>query len=56
MLRSEPALATLAAVADDRIVVLEPWLYTTLSHHLVDAAEEVFAQTERWAPMNPRHR
>lgn len=50
VLRSEPALAGLAAVAEDRIVVLEPWLYTTLSHHLLDAADEVLRQSAGWAP------
>ena len=54
VLRCEPALAGLSAVVDDRIVVLEPWLYTTLSHHMVDAAEEVAAQTQRWAPTTPQ--
>lgn len=49
VLRSEPALAGLAAVAEDRIVVLESWLYTTLSHHLLDAAEEVLEQSAGWA-------
>jgi iron complex transport system substrate-binding protein len=41
LLRNEPALASLRAVAADRILVLEPWLYTSVSQHVVDAAEQL---------------
>jgi ABC-type Fe3+-hydroxamate transport system substrate-binding protein len=50
VLRSEPALAGLGAVVDDQIVVLDAWLYTTLSHHILDAAEEVLQQSSGWSP------
>ncbi len=49
VLRGEPALAGLRAVAEDRLVVLDSWLYTTLSHHLLDAVEEVQRQCAPWA-------
>ena len=41
LLTTEPALAGLTAVREGRILVLESWLYTTLSQHLVDAAERL---------------
>jgi len=41
LLRQEPALASLRAVAEDRVVVLDSWLFTTLSFHLLDAAEQL---------------
>jgi len=50
VLRSERALAGLGAVVDDQIVVLDAWLYTTLSHHILDAAEEVLQQSSGWSP------
>ena len=50
LLRNEPALAGLRAVAEDRLVVLDSWLYTTLSQHLLDAAEEVLDQLEAFEP------
>jgi iron complex transport system substrate-binding protein len=56
VLRSEPALAGLRAVVEDRIVVLDSWLYTTLSHHLLDAAEEVLVQSADWAPRSRTRR
>lgn len=41
VLLSEPALATLRAVRDHRIVEIDGWLYTTTSHHLVDGAAQL---------------
>ena len=41
VLRGEPALAGLRAVREDRLVVLPSRLYTTNSHFLIDAAEEL---------------
>lgn len=41
VLRGEPALAGLRAVREDRIVVLPSRLYTTNSHFLIEAAEEL---------------
>ncbi len=56
LLRTEPALASLRAVVEDRIIVLDSWLYTTLSHHLLDAAERVLEQSAEWgrAERGPR--
>jgi len=39
LLRGEPALASLKAVRDDRIVPMPAWLYDTISQHIVTAAE-----------------
>jgi len=39
LLRSEPALASLQAVRNERIVPMPAWLYDTISQHIVTAAE-----------------
>jgi iron complex transport system substrate-binding protein len=44
LLRSEPSLASLSAVAHERIVVLPSRVYTTISQHLVDGAEMLQAE------------
>lgn len=41
LLRDASALSALRAVREGRILVLDSWLYTTTSHHLVDAAVEI---------------
>jgi iron complex transport system substrate-binding protein len=46
LLRTEPALAGLRAVAADRIVVLEPRLYSGLGPQLVEAAEQLAASAD----------
>jgi len=47
-LRESEALSALQAVANDRIVVLPSWLYTTTSQYVVDAAEELAKRTAPW--------
>jgi iron complex transport system substrate-binding protein len=46
-LRSEPALAWLAAVREDRIVTLAPALFTSLSPELLTGAERLVDELER---------
>ncbi len=46
LLRSEPALAGLAAVRDDRIVLMPAWLYDTISQHIVTAAEVLVSRVD----------
>ena len=41
LLRTAPALAELRAVREGGVLVLDSWLYTTTSHHVVDAAVEM---------------
>lgn len=45
-LRSEEVLAGLRAIAQDRIVVLPAELFSTSSHHVLDAAEELARQVD----------
>jgi iron complex transport system substrate-binding protein len=49
LLRSEPALASLAAVRNDRIVPLPAWLYNTISQHIVTAAELLAGRVDELA-------
>ena len=49
LLHSEPALAGLRAVREDRIVALPAWLYASGSHELVTAAEALADELDRLA-------
>lgn len=41
MLQEDPSLEQLRAVRGGRVLVLDSWLYTTVSQHMVDAAERL---------------
>jgi iron complex transport system substrate-binding protein len=47
LLRSEPALASLAALRGERVIVLDAWLYNTLGLHSVAAAEALARAADR---------
>jgi len=46
VLRGEPALASLRAVREDRIVALPAWLFATSSHEIVSAAERLRSELD----------
>jgi iron complex transport system substrate-binding protein len=55
-LDQEPSLRDLRFVREGRIVVLPVRLYSTASHHVVEAAEEVVAQSARFPVREPSTR
>lgn len=46
LLADEPTLANLTALREGRVVILPSWLYSTSSHHVVTAAEELAARVD----------
>ncbi len=46
LLADEPTLADLTALREGRVVILPSWLYSTSSHHVVTAAEELAAKVD----------
>jgi len=47
LLRTEPALGGLRALAGQRVIVLPAWLYDTVSQHIVTAAEALARGADR---------